>query len=106
MNANSRKANVHRSPSPPSQGSSSVHIPRRSSKGPTILAECDTDELSHFVCEVVAMGHLVSFSATSDGGACCITIKADGRRYKAYPKNEETTLNAFRDLLEAVRGEE
>ncbi len=70
------------------------------------LTEYDNGELSYFVCAVVAMGYVVSFTATSDGGAISIVVYDGTTRFKAYGRHPDQFATSFRDLLTTLRGEE
>lgn len=106
MNGKALPPKVYRSSRSRKPGSGDVRLPRISYQGYSILASCDASELSHFLVQVVKLGHLVSFSQSSDGGAITIAILADDVQFKSYPKDGDECVAAFTVLLRAVLGEE
>jgi hypothetical protein len=71
-----------------------------------LVMRCDASELQHFICSVMQLGWCVTFTQTSDGGACSVTCYDGNIRYKSYARHEDELPLCFRDLLAAIRGEE
>jgi hypothetical protein len=85
-------------------GPSRILVP--TDRAAMLVLRCDTSELCHFVSSVMQMGWCVTFTQTSDGGACSITCYDGAIRYKSYARSSDELLLCYRDLLAAIRGEE
>lgn len=55
------------------------------------------------VWEIVAIGGLVSIGTTRDGGACGVTVTADGKWRREYFRDTADLCDWLGDATEAVR---
>ncbi len=104
--AKTRTKQVYNVPRPLQPEQLTIRPRSRPDRAIQTLSEYDSAELSYFICTVVSMGHAVSFSATSDGGAISISVYDGYTRFKAYGRHPDELETSLRDLLSTLRGEE
>jgi len=106
MNDRPYKKQAYVSDRPPAQRSNIVRLRDSPGRAATIVADSDPIELQHTVCEVLAMGYCISFTATSDGGAVSIVVFDGYTRFKGYGRLVSQAADGIRDVLRLARGEE
>lgn len=106
MSASPRAKNIYQSARPAPKGGRVVRLSGNMGRAVRVLAGCDPAELSSFVCSVVSLGYVATFTGTSDGGAISVVVYDGDTRWKGYGRDEDQLLTSFRDLLAAIRGEE
>jgi hypothetical protein len=70
-----------------------------------VLAECDSDELRGWLCQMVELGVLTGCTPTSDGGALSISIINGSITRRWYARSADELLAIFVATEQWILGE-
>lgn len=76
-------------------------VSRSNQGGRASFKACPSPRLAAALDGCTSAGDLVGFSRTSDGGAICIYVKADGLDFKSYAVTQEELDDALQILADA-----